>query len=222
LLESEPLSLNSGIAARWRRRFEDWSIVVQRARDMPPEQAKTDAFQHIVIEYLNETHPDTDPRVCALPRAGSAADADSAVRGRRAACVASSALPRPVGRSPTQGRHRDARGYWDPSVMIRFVRKIPDSERWKRRRRAKPQASSAPASPPADRARIDKWIRDRLIEWRDSCLRCRKPIVPGQKWIPVSNGEVTTHFHRECHDSWLAEQEALARQTLGLDRSERE
>jgi hypothetical protein len=64
-LESEPLSPNSGIAARWHRLFEDRSIVVQRARDMAPEQAKAEAFRHIVIEYLNETHPDTDPRFCA-------------------------------------------------------------------------------------------------------------------------------------------------------------
>ncbi len=62
---SEQLSSESGPAARWRRRFEDESIVVQRARDMPPEQAKAEAFRHIVIEYLNETHPNTDPRVCA-------------------------------------------------------------------------------------------------------------------------------------------------------------
>jgi hypothetical protein len=29
------------------------------------ERAKAEAFRHIVIEYLNETHPNTDPRVCA-------------------------------------------------------------------------------------------------------------------------------------------------------------
>ena len=65
LLESERLSRDTDTGARWRRRFEDESIVVQRARDMPPEQAKAEAFRHIVIEYLNETHPNTDPRVCA-------------------------------------------------------------------------------------------------------------------------------------------------------------
>jgi hypothetical protein len=65
LQESERLSPNSNTAARWHRWFEDRSIVVQRARDMPPEQAKAEAFRHIVIEYLNETHPDTDPRICA-------------------------------------------------------------------------------------------------------------------------------------------------------------
>ena len=65
LLESERLSSDSDTAAHWRRRFEDESIVVQRARDMPSEQAKVEAFRHIVIEYLNETHPNTDPRVCA-------------------------------------------------------------------------------------------------------------------------------------------------------------
>ena len=65
LLESERLSRDPDTGARWRRRFEDQSIVVQRARDLSPEQAKAEAFRHIVIEYLNETHPNTDPRVCA-------------------------------------------------------------------------------------------------------------------------------------------------------------
>ena len=27
--------------------------------------AEADAFGHVVIDYLNETHPKTDPRVCA-------------------------------------------------------------------------------------------------------------------------------------------------------------
>jgi hypothetical protein len=65
LLESERLSREPDMGAHWRRRFEDESIVVQRARDLSPEQAKAEAFRHIVIEYLNETHPNTDPRVCA-------------------------------------------------------------------------------------------------------------------------------------------------------------
>jgi hypothetical protein len=38
--------------------------------------------------------------------------------------------------------------------------KIRESDRWKHRR--KPQPCTA-----ADQARIDKWIRDRLIDWRD-------------------------------------------------------
>jgi hypothetical protein len=66
--------------------------------------------------------------------------------------------------------------------MIRLVQKIPDSERGKRRRRARAQAASTPARPPADQARINKWIRDRLIDWRDNCWCCRRPIVVGQIW----------------------------------------
>ena len=36
---------------------------------------------------------------------------------------------------------------------------------------------------------IDEWIRDRLVDGRDSCWRCRRPIVLGQLWTAVSNGE---------------------------------
>ena len=68
-----------------------------------------------------------------------------------------------------------------------------------------------------DQARIDKWIRDRLVDWRDSCWRCRKPIVVGQLWTVVSNGEVTARFHQPCHAEWLAQQEVAARRALGLD-----
>jgi hypothetical protein len=47
---------------------------------------------------------------------------------------------------------------------------------------------------PVDQMRVDKWIRDRLIDWRDSCWHCRKPIVVGQVWTVVSNGEVVARF----------------------------
>jgi hypothetical protein len=68
-----------------------------------------------------------------------------------------------------------------------------------------------------DQARIDKWVRDRLIDWPPtSCLHCRKPIVPGQLWTVVSNGEVTARFHQDCHSGWLAEQEVAARRALVL------
>ena len=41
-----------------------------------------------------------------------------------------------------------------------------------------------------ERERIDAWIRNRLIAYPlASCLRCRKPIVAGQDWQEVSNGE---------------------------------
>ena len=54
-----------------------------------------------------------------------------------------------------------------------------------------------------EQALIDKWIRDRLVDWRDSCWRCRRPIVPGQLWTAVSNGEAVARFHQPCHAEWL-------------------
>jgi hypothetical protein len=74
----------------------------------------------------------------------------------------------------------------------------------------------------AERGRINRWIASRLIDWSTSCLHCRKPIIVGQAWLPVSNGEVRARFHQDCHSEWLAQQEAAARRALGLDRSERE
>ena len=54
-----------------------------------------------------------------------------------------------------------------------------------------------PADPRYRQSQIDKWIRDRLIDWRDRCWRCRKPIIVGQLWTVVSNGEVTARFHQD-------------------------
>jgi len=68
-----------------------------------------------------------------------------------------------------------------------------------------------------DQARIDKWIRDRLVDWRDSCWGCRKQIVVGQKWTFVRNGEVGARFHAPCHAQWLTEREIAARTALELD-----
>ena len=57
----------------------------------------------------------------------------------------------------------------------------------------------------AERGRINHWIADRLIDWPPtSCLHCRKPIIVGQLWTVVSNGEVTARFHQDCHGEWLA------------------
>ena len=54
-----------------------------------------------------------------------------------------------------------------------------------------------------ERERIDAWIRNRLIAYPlASCLRCRKPIVAGQDWQEVSNGEARARFHRTCHAEW--------------------
>jgi hypothetical protein len=68
-----------------------------------------------------------------------------------------------------------------------------------------------------ERERIDAWIRNRLIDWPPaSCLRCRKPIIAGQDWQEVSNGEARARFHLACHIEWRSEQEAAAWQALGL------
>ena len=69
-----------------------------------------------------------------------------------------------------------------------------------------------------ERERIDAWIRNRLIAYPlASCLLCRKPIIAGQDWQEASNGEARARFHRACHTEWRAEQEAVARQALGLE-----
>jgi hypothetical protein len=69
----------------------------------------------------------------------------------------------------------------------------------------------------ADQARVDKWIRDRMkVDWRDSCWKCRTPIIVGQAWLTVAGDGVLVRFHRDCHSEWRAEQEAAARKALGL------
>ena len=65
---------------------------------------------------------------------------------------------------------------------------------------------------------IEVWIRNRLVDYPlASCLLCRKPIIAGQDWQEVSNGEARARFHRTCHAEWRAEREAAARQALGLE-----
>jgi hypothetical protein len=87
-------------------------------------------------------------------------------------------------------------------------------------------APSPPFVPPftaADRARIAKWIRDRLVvDWRGSCWQCRKPFAFGQKFIDVGGDETTARFHGACHTEWLAQQESAARRALGLERPTKE
>ena len=52
-------------AHRWRRKFEDRTIVVQRVRNLPQAEAERAAFEIVLVEFLNATHPDTDPSRCA-------------------------------------------------------------------------------------------------------------------------------------------------------------
>jgi hypothetical protein len=68
-----------------------------------------------------------------------------------------------------------------------------------------------------ERRMINHWVAAHLIEWpREHCLGCRQPVVVGQEWIDVTNGEARARFHQKCHRVWLAEQEILARKTIGL------
>jgi hypothetical protein len=123
------------------------------------------------------------------------------------------------------------------------VRKIPDSERWKRRQPRRLKARAERAAPARidqvvgqafseqatvveqplseqtqyEQARIAKWIRDRvLVDWRDSCWRCRRPIVPGQLWTTVAGDVARMRLHQDCHTAWRIEQETLARKALGM------
>jgi hypothetical protein len=50
---------------RWRRLLAEQLEVVVKTRGLRCADAEAEAFRHIVIEYLNQTHPSTDPRVCA-------------------------------------------------------------------------------------------------------------------------------------------------------------
>jgi hypothetical protein len=66
-----------------------------------------------------------------------------------------------------------------------------------------------------ERGRVNYWIADKLIDWpRSHCLHCRLPVIVGQTWTDVTNGEVTARFHKECHPKWLAQQEIAARRAL--------
>jgi hypothetical protein len=68
-----------------------------------------------------------------------------------------------------------------------------------------------------ERRMINHWVAAHLIDWpREHCLGCRKRVLVGQDWIDVTNGEARARFHQACHRAWLAEQEVLARRTIGL------
>ena len=49
----------------WRRKFDDRTIVVQRVRNLLEAEAERAAFDMVLVEFLNATHPDTDPNCCA-------------------------------------------------------------------------------------------------------------------------------------------------------------
>jgi hypothetical protein len=49
---------------RWRRVLAEKIETVMTIRGLPRPEAEREAIQHILIEYLNATHPDTDPTRC--------------------------------------------------------------------------------------------------------------------------------------------------------------
>ena len=51
---------------------------------------------------------------------------------------------------------------------------------------------------------------------RDSCWHCRKPFIPGQKFVDVRGNEVIVRFHAQCESEWRAQRQVLARRALGL------
>jgi hypothetical protein len=50
---------------RWRRALAEKVETITQLRGLTRPDAEREAFQHIVVEYLNETHPNTDPARCA-------------------------------------------------------------------------------------------------------------------------------------------------------------
>jgi hypothetical protein len=117
------------------------------------------------------------------------------------------------------------------------VRKIRDSERWKRRqpRRLKALLALTPIAPSpvpaslineaqanAERARIARWVAAQIINYPpDRCLCCRRPIIFGAKWVELVNDNERARFHSDCAPAWRAEQEKRARKALGLTEATR-
>jgi hypothetical protein len=66
-------------------------------------------------------------------------------------------------------------------------------------------------------ARIRKWISDRLVAaWPGGCWHCRKPFIPGQKFVDVRGNEVIVRFHAQCESEWWRAQETAARKAMGF------
>jgi hypothetical protein len=102
--------------------------------------------------------------------------------------------------------------------MMKLVRKIPESQRWKYRHAPAP----APIETQAERTLINRWVAHQIVDWPSShCFGCRKPIIVGQKWLELVNDNNRARFHCDCEPVWRAEQEVAARRTLwGQDLKE--
>jgi hypothetical protein len=106
--------------------------------------------------------------------------------------------------------------------------KIRPSERWKHRRKYKPQAiapapalleqAPVPIATRAERVLIDRWVREQIVDRAPSnCFGCKLPIVVGQKWVELVRDNCRARFHCDCEPVWRAEKEVLARKTLGFE-----
>jgi hypothetical protein len=73
-----------------------------------------------------------------------------------------------------------------------------------------------------DKARITKWVAAQIVSYPpDRCLRCRRPIVFGARWVELVNDNARARFHVGCEPMWRAEQEELARRALGISTKEK-
>jgi hypothetical protein len=55
-------------ATSWRCFFQEKTELVERVRGLPRPEAERAAFDIVLAEFLNRTHPDTDPNRCAYCR----------------------------------------------------------------------------------------------------------------------------------------------------------
>ena len=49
---------------RWRRTLAEKVETITRLRGLARPDAEREAFKHVLVEYLNDTHPNTDPTSC--------------------------------------------------------------------------------------------------------------------------------------------------------------
>jgi hypothetical protein len=138
---------------------------------------------------------------------------------------------RKMARSPPRQRHRETHRDGGCKAV-----KLKLEDRWKNRRSPERRvvhepliAAPAPAPFPhvdgaqarMDMARITKWVAAQIVSYPpDRCLRCRRPIAFGARWLELVNDNARARFHSDCIPVWRAQQEALARRALGISTKE--
>jgi hypothetical protein len=70
LRDNKPAVMDAILAAetpagRWRRLFAEKVDTLMQFLGLPRPEAEREASRHIVTEYSNKTHPNTDPNRCA-------------------------------------------------------------------------------------------------------------------------------------------------------------